>query len=381
MKILSFGYDTSLLLPEDPTNEGQYRQTRYCEMLSQEKAFVILNSSFPYHERFLANNRLWTVSAAGKWIGQRFALAFIRGLQVARRLKPDLVEYQDPQLAGLLAYLIARALKLPLAGGVFNDFLNNSTWLGRSVRRRIANRFGEWVLQRSACVRCDSAETSDALNREGYVQVRYIPFFIPWLERFAVSGEMQTARLARWQAEPLILCVARLAEEKNIALLLQAFAQVGTMARRARLAIVGSGPLRLELEQVAAQCGIADRVTWLGQVDYSMLPQLYREANVFALSSNSETSARVLILAQAAHLPTVTTATSGSRAVIREGCGGYITPIGDEAAMARALRGLLTDWGLYQQMLSSSDYYDYTQHSEAVVMPRLREFYASALKT
>jgi glycosyltransferase involved in cell wall biosynthesis len=381
MKILSFGYDTSLLLPEELTNEGQYRQTRYCELLGQEKAFVILNSGFPHRERFLANGRVWVVSASGRWIGQQIVHAYLRGLQVAKRFKPDLVEYQDPRLAGLLAYFTARALKRPLTGGVFNDFLDNPTWLGSSPRRRIGNRVGQWVLQHSTCVRCDSAETTEALKRKGYTQVRYIPFFIPWLEKFTVSDEIQNSRLTRWQEDPLVLCVARLSEEKNVALLLRAFAQVCAETRRGRLAMAGSGPLEAELAQLASQLGIHQRVTWLGLVDYATLLRLYGEANVFALSSNSETSARVLILAQTARLPTVTTATSGSRAVVSEGRSGYVTPIGDEAAMVSALRGLLTDRARYRQMLFSPGYYDYVQHGEAGVMPRLREFYESALKS
>ena len=111
-------------------------------------------------------------------------------------------------------------------------------------------------------------------NSKGYTQVRYIPFFVPWLESFAVPDEVQRARLKRWQDDPLILCVARLSEEKNIALLLQAFGCVTSASQRGRLVVVGSGPLREELERLASGLGIAQRVSWPGAVETTALPWL-----------------------------------------------------------------------------------------------------------
>jgi glycosyltransferase involved in cell wall biosynthesis len=308
----------------------------------------------------------------------RLAAALAQALQIARRWRPDLIEYQGPQQAGLVAALAALLVRRPLVGGVYNDFLDQPAWLGHSRLRRAANRLGHWVLRRSAAVRCDSPETTAALNRAGYRQVEYIPFFMPWLEQFAASAETQAARLARWTEAPVILCLARLAEEKNIALLLEALAQPRPGIARARLMLAGAGPQAARLQRLAADLGLTKRIVWLGPVAFADLPRLYREANLFVLPSNSETSARVLILAQAARLPTVTTATSGSRSVVRDGRSGYVTPLNDAPALGAALDRLLSDRALYQRMLQSPEYYDAAPHTEAGVMPRLREFYARA---
>jgi glycosyltransferase involved in cell wall biosynthesis len=375
MRILSFSYDTNLLLPEDAANESQYRQRRYCELLDQERAFVVLNSGFPHQERTLANGRIWAISASAKSKWRRVCLAYRRGIRTGHRFRPHIVEYQDPQLAGWAAYLAAQAFHVPLVGGVFNDFLDNPTWLKGAVWRRFYNQVGKFVLSRSFRVRCDSAETTRSLHSKGYTQVRYIPFFVPWLESFAVPDEVQRARLKRWQDDPLILCVARLSEEKNIALLLQAFGRVTSASPRGRLVVVGSGPLREELEHLASGLGIAQRVSWPGAVETTALPGYYREANVFALSSNSETSARVLIMAQASRLPTLTTATSGSRDIVSDGQTGCVTPVGDVGAFAEALGRLLNDETAYWRLMEAGEYDALERYGERVITNELQAFY------
>jgi glycosyltransferase involved in cell wall biosynthesis len=375
MRILSFGYDTNLLSPADEMNDSQYRQRRYCELLDQEKVVVVLSPGSPYRERDLAHGSIRVIGAVGRSKLQRLCTAYLRGVRAGHSFQPHVVEYQDPQLAGLAAYWTAKVLHVPLVGGVFNDFLDNPAWLTGAVRRRFYNRVGKFVLSRSVRVRCDSLETTRALNDRGYSQVRYIPFFVPWLEKFVVSGEVQQARLRRWQDDPLVLCVARLVEEKNIPLLLRAFAQVYAAGQRGRLVIAGSGSLRGELERLASELGIAGRVSWAGAVEYAALPGVYRQANLFALSSNSETAARVLILAQAARLPTVTTATSGSRDIVSDGRTGTVTPVGDVGAFARVLDRLLNDPAAYQRMVEACEYSAVERYGERVIRTELRAFY------
>ena len=377
MKILSFGYDTNLLLPEDETNENQYRQRRYCELLDQEKVFVILSPCFPHQENFLANRRIWATSVSTKLKLQQVCLACWHGMRIGRQFQPDVVEYQDPQLAGLIAYLIAKRLNVPLIGAVFNDFLDNPVWLREEAIRRFYNRIGKFVLSHSIRVRCDSAETTRSLNNKGFTQVSHIPFFVPWLEKFLVSDEIRHARLKCWDDNPVILCVARLSEEKNIALLLRAFRQVCNGSQRGRLVIVGSGSLKDELEHLSVDLGIAHRISWVGKVDYVSVPRYYREANLFVLSSNSESSARVLIQAQAAQLPTLTTDTSGSRDIVSDGRTGYVTPVGDVGALAKALNHLLGDKATYQRMLESNEYHALEQYGESVITTQLRDFYSN----
>ena len=120
------------------------------------------------------------------------------------------------------------------------------------------------------------------------------------VDRFG-SGRVDSELRARIGARPtdrLVLCVSRLAKEKNLELLLEALALTGDP--NLKLAIAGDGPDREELEAKAAECGVADRVTFLGIVAREQLPDLYASAEAFVMPSTSETQGLVQAEALAA---------------------------------------------------------------------------------
>jgi glycosyltransferase involved in cell wall biosynthesis len=378
LRILTFSFDTNLLLPADSLNESQYRQTRYCEVLGQERSFVIIDAACPYQERFLAEGRIWARGASATFGWHKSLLAYFVGSQIYEKFSPDIIEYQDPRIAGIAAYLLARQKGSPLVGGVFNDTLGKPLHGFHRPMYHIGNWFGEFVLSRTILARCDSLETTRALRDMGYKQVRYIPFFVPWLERLDVSVDVHGLRLARWQSDPVILCVSRLSEEKNIPLLLRAFHKAFTVTGRGRLIIVGVGMLERQLKCLTTELRIQDRIHWAGYVSQSDLIHLYCDANIFVMPSDSETSARVLIQAQASRLPTITTATSGSREIVKDGETGYVTQVGDDGQFAEALVRLTSDDNTYRRMLFSHYWYDWKQHGEQEVISSLRTFYDDA---
>lgn len=133
--------------------------------------------------------------------------------------------------------------------------------------------------------------------------------------------------------------VGRLCAVKNQSLLLRSAAPL--LHAGAWLIVVGGGPDRESLEALAAQLGISERVRWLGE--RSDVSGLLAAMNVFALSSHSEGLPLVILEAMATGLPVVATAVGGVSGVIDEGETGFLVGAGDEAAMRRRLRRLLSD--------------------------------------
>lgn len=103
---------------------------------------------------------------------------------------------------------------------------------------------------------------------------------------------------------PLILCAARLAPQKDLFTALRAFAELPT-ALKARLLILGEGPLRGRLEREAERLGVASRVEMPGHVP-DIAPYLAR-ADLYLMSSHYEGYPAVLVEAIAAGVPIVTT--------------------------------------------------------------------------
>lgn len=140
---------------------------------------------------------------------------------------------------------------------------------------------------------------------------------------------------------PTVLFVGRFHADKDIPTLLAAFAKVTFPG--ARLEIVGDGALRPEMEALAANLGIADRVTFSG---YLADPSVaYARARGLALTSKRESFGNVVAEALEHGLPVVTTATDGPSEILEHGRFGAIVPVGDADALAAALDAMLADPG------------------------------------
>jgi glycosyltransferase involved in cell wall biosynthesis len=145
-------------------------------------------------------------------------------------------------------------------------------------------------------------------------------FFSP-----APSGESTSL------AKSIVLNVGSLYPVKGQATIVRAMAQVPG----AELQIVGEGPLKTELQALASGLGLAGRVKFVGAVEHSALPALYRAAHVFVQASRHEAQGMALLEAAACGVPSVGTAV------------GALPEIGrvarTEAEMAQRLNELLAD--------------------------------------
>jgi glycosyltransferase involved in cell wall biosynthesis len=148
---------------------------------------------------------------------------------------------------------------------------------------------------------------------------------------------------------PCVGFLGRLAPQKNLPMLLAAFARADT-AQTAVLAIAGAGPMEAALRAEARRLGIASRVRWLGECDAAVL----RTFDVFALPSLYEGLAYVLLESMAAGLPVVATRVGGVSLLVEEGRNGFTVPVNDTEGFALALRRLLEDPDLRRRMGAAS---------------------------
>lgn len=138
-----------------------------------------------------------------------------------------------------------------------------------------------------------------------------------------------------------VVAVGRLSAEKRVDLLIEAVARLAPELD-VELVLVGDGPLRGELEARARECGVAERVVFAG---FCRNPfQWMAGADLFAFSSDWEGSPNALIEAQGLGLAAVATDCDfGPAEILEPGQTGLLVPRGDAAALAEAMRALLTD--------------------------------------
>ncbi len=140
-----------------------------------------------------------------------------------------------------------------------------------------------------------------------------------------------------------VLAVARLVPQKGLDLLIRAFAALPESLRsRWLLTLVGDGPERQALSDLAQASGIPDRVVFEG---FQSDPAVFMaRASIFALPSRFEGMPNALLEAMAAGLPSVVSdASPGPLEMVSDAVHGLVVPKEDHAAFATALQALMVD--------------------------------------
>jgi glycosyltransferase involved in cell wall biosynthesis len=135
--------------------------------------------------------------------------------------------------------------------------------------------------------------------------------------------------------------VARLSHQKAHHVLLEAIALLADRHTRCRLVLLGDGDRRNELERLAHDLGIADRVLFAGV--RRDVAELLPAFDVSSLSSVHEAMPLGVVESMAACLPVVATDCGALRDVVSDGETGYIVPVGDVAKLVDRLAMLAED--------------------------------------
>jgi glycosyltransferase involved in cell wall biosynthesis len=153
--------------------------------------------------------------------------------------------------------------------------------------------------------------------------------------------EALAARLALQHGRRRFIYCGRLAPEKRVDLLLDAFAQIAGEIPEWDLLICGDGPLRDALQRQVAH-ELASRVMWAGHLsDPAEVAAAYHLCDVLVLPSDYEPWALVVNEAAAAGLGLICSEAVGAAAdLLEEGVNGYIVPTGDVVALVSAMRAI-----------------------------------------
>lgn len=276
---------------------------------------------------------------------------YLRLWSTLRRLQPDLVQTYNigtldaapiARLAGVHSVVHAehgRDAADPL--GSNRKYRSMRRWLQPFITRHVAVS-GD--LQRWLCDDVGIAPSKVVCIHNGVDASTHAPqaglhTARPLLGTFAPPGTL------------LIGSVGRLDAVKDQAGLITAFgllcgAESG-LAGRLRLAIIGEGSKRQDLERQVERMHLGDRVRLPGNRED--VAALLAECDVFALSSLAEGIPLTILEAMAAELPVVATDVGGVCEAVVDGATGTLVPPSDPAALAAALGRYVRDGNLRQQ--------------------------------
>ena len=174
-----------------------------------------------------------------------------------------------------------------------------------------------------------------------------------------------------------LLFVGRLNDQKGAEHLLHALSSMKTPA--ASLDIVGDGPNREALKQLAQQLGVASRIRWHGQLSQSELPSLYQRAAAVVIPSVDEGLGLVAVEALLCETPVVAFDSGGLRDVIQHEKTGLLVKPGDRTALASALDNLLARDGRGSQLGRAGRLYALSAFAPESAARRYAEIYRQVL--
>jgi len=192
-----------------------------------------------------------------------------------------------------------------------------------------------WVMRHVDYALAGTQSAADVLRAKGYTK----PLSV--IPQFGTDPDLFQPATERPERPFTMGYLGRLVEEKGVLLLLEAASH---LKGDWRLRFVGGGPLHETLVQQAQTLGIADRVTFVGQVPSTEMPMHYHALDVLVLPSLTrpnwkEQFGRVLVEAMASGVPVVGSDSGAIPDVI--GDAGVIVPENNCAALSHALQLLL----------------------------------------
>jgi glycosyltransferase involved in cell wall biosynthesis len=170
--------------------------------------------------------------------------------------------------------------------------------------------------------------------------------------------------------------VSVLRPEKGLATLLEAFARVGRSAN-VRLAIVGGGPMRDELERQARALGIFQWCVF--EPPTAEVPGWLRNMDIFVLPSLSEAFSNSLMEAMACGCCPVASRAGGNPELVRDGVTGLLFEPGNAAQLACALETLLLNPELRRRLADAAHDHLHANFSSAAAARRMAEIYSGLL--
>jgi glycosyltransferase involved in cell wall biosynthesis len=286
--------------------------------------------------------------------------------------QPDLIHVVNPFSLGLIGLSQARTLNVPVVASYHTDIPGFAARWGFGVMSEPLWAYLRWLHNQADINLCPSQVTQAEIEAHGIQRTKLWSRGVD-TEQFNPVHYRQDwrMRLSGGQPDaPLLLYVGRLSPEKRIGWL----HPVLTALPQARLAIVGDGPARPDLERLFAN----SPTVFTGFLRGHDLACAYAAADIFVFPAANETFGNVVLEAMASGLPVVTPRSGGVLDQVVEGETGLMFNPEDQQDLIKAVTDLIANKS-YARRLGLTGRLVAKQRNWATVMDGLLADYAELI--
>lgn len=266
-----------------------------------------------------------------KYKGYRIPIFPTNKCEILKKLKVDIIHTHGLFFMALRSMFAGRTLRLPVVV-TFHTMITEaaeyyaSLPLPKKLLDRLAWIYLRQLLERAEVVIAPTRAILDELyaRAPGIRKGEVIPTGVNCEVFHPKVDGSRIRKKYGLEDKKIILHLGRVAWEKNMDLIIDAFELISQKRDDVVLMIAGEGPAREHYARIADERGLGEKIIFTGFVDDKELPEYYAACDAFALASKFETQGLVLLEAMACGKPVACINYRATAEIVRDGIDGYL---------------------------------------------------------
>ena len=258
------------------------------------------------------------------------ALPYYPGLNaLLRKIDLDIIHVHSPFIMGQIGLYCARKHDLPLVftyHTMYDQYVHYVP-LAKNLAKKLTVHYSKYFCNRCDHIIVPSTAVEKKLIQEGiHTPVTIIPTGVS-LQKFNNGNKnWLNEHFPATCNKQVLLYVGRLAKEKNLVFILQAFQIIHAQVPDTVLVLAAGGPLENDLKKTVALLGLKEgqEVIFTGPVPFEQIIHIYHSSHLFVFASKTETQGLVILEAMAAGLPVVAVNAGGVEDIVEHENNGWL---------------------------------------------------------
>lgn len=297
---------------------------------------LVVSADVNTYHHYLNDGVLWCPAKEFKGL-YGYGLASpvsMKRLRMLKKFNPDIIHIHNEFGIGLSGVSIGKILRVPLVYTLHTMYDDYLYYIAPKpllpIAKKLSHRYLRYLGRRAAAITGPSQKVQEFLDDCGVAKkVNVVPNPVE-LDKFSLD-KINPQRVAAIKAtynimpDDLTICFCgRLGHEKSVDVLLNYFSEVVRREDKIKLVIIGDGPSRDELINLAKQLGIDDIVSFTGKAMHDDLVNYYACCNLYVTTSLSDTNSISMLEAMATGLPVLHRYDKLNEGQVKTGINGYI---------------------------------------------------------